>query len=82
MINSLIMDMKLFFICILLTLILCALKLRDQSHELNDIDVWLSRIDVIPKIFANISPPDAHRGIVVASPSHAGPDYYFHWTRE
>src|SRR5688572_27116818 len=32
-------------------------------------------------MFANISPQDL-RGVVLASPSRANPDYYYHWIRD
>jgi glucoamylase len=34
------------------------------------------------RLLQNISPPDAVRGTVIASPSRSNPDYYFHWTRD
>jgi glucoamylase len=34
------------------------------------------------KLMANISPRDAARGAVIASPSRSNPDYYYHWTRD
>ena len=34
------------------------------------------------KLLANISPADAARGIMVASPSRQEPNYYFHWVRD
>lgn len=34
------------------------------------------------KLLANISPADAHKGVVIASPSRHEPDYYFHWVRD
>lgn len=34
------------------------------------------------KALANISPADGQPGAVLASPSRADPDYYFHWVRD
>lgn len=34
------------------------------------------------KLLANVSVPGAQLGSVIASPSRADPDYYFHWTRD
>src|SRR4051812_28414606 len=33
-------------------------------------------------LLANISPAGTARGAVVASPSRAAPDYYYHWIRD
>lgn len=34
------------------------------------------------KIFEALSQPDTARGVVIASPSKAYPDYYYHWVRD
>lgn len=34
------------------------------------------------KLYKNISPKDATAGAVIASPSRANPDYYYHWVRD
>lgn len=36
----------------------------------------------VDKIFQSMSFPDTARGVVVASPSKAHPDYYYHWVRD
>lgn len=36
----------------------------------------------IERMFLNISPPDAMKGVVIASPSRYSPDYRYHWTRD
>ena len=33
-------------------------------------------------LYKNISPSDATAGAVIASPSRANPDYYYHWVRD
>ncbi|OUR94107.1 hypothetical protein A9Q84_17505 [Halobacteriovorax marinus] len=37
---------------------------------------------LVDKLMDNISPSDAVRGIVVASPSKEEPNYYYHWVRD
>ncbi len=49
-----------------------------------DLDTWVqseSRI-ATNKLLANISPAGTLPGTIVASPSRANPDYYFHWIRD
>lgn len=45
---------------------------------------WLEeeRPLAVKKLMANISPSGTTRGTVIASPSRANPDYFFHWTRD
>jgi glucoamylase len=48
------------------------------------IEEWLARQNAYSKIalLKNISPLDGARGAVMASPSRANPDYYYHWIRD
>src|SRR3990172_1132549 len=34
------------------------------------------------RLMRNVSPPGTSPGVVVASPSKADPDYFFHWVRD
>lgn len=36
----------------------------------------------VQRMFENISPPGTRPGVVVASPSRSGPNYFRHWTRD
>ena len=36
----------------------------------------------VDAIIANVDPPSAPPGFVLASPSKTDPNYYFHWTRD
>ena len=78
-----------FLILVFLTALLITKKswlpsvpLQDLSLHFNDIDYWLMNITILPKLLSNISPLDALKGTVVASPSRESPNYYYHWIRE
>jgi hypothetical protein len=78
-----------FLFSTVLTLLLITRKswlpstpLEDVPLYLNDIDYWLLNITILPKLLSNISPPDALKGTVIASPSRESPNYYYHWIRE
>lgn len=43
---------------------------------------FLSEKEACQKLLANISPEGTLRGTVIASPSRADPNYYFHWIRD
>lgn len=62
-----------------LAIIFCHSAFSDQS--LSD---WISgqRKIAIHNLMANISPPGAACGAVVASPSKSNPDYFKHWVRD
>ena len=49
-----------------------------------DLHQWLEneRRIACDRLLRNISPSDAARGAVVASPSRNNPDYYYHWIRD
>lgn len=45
---------------------------------------WLKTQNQIShkRLIENISPPEALKGAIIASPSRQDPDYYFHWIRD
>jgi glucoamylase len=47
-------------------------------------DVWRQKQTHVStdKIFESLSQSDTARGVVIASPSKAYPDYYYHWVRD
>lgn len=42
----------------------------------------LNKDQALHHLLDNISPLGTKRGVVIASPQRAAPDYYFHWTRD
>src|SRR4051812_43129280 len=64
-----------------LYLILMSITPASAAVSLDD---WLKNEERISirAVLANISPPDAVRGVVIASPQRENPDYYFHWVRD
>lgn len=55
-----------------------------QSQTTVGFDSWLSsQVEISEtKLLEAISRPDAAPGSVIASPSKANPDYYYHWVRD
>ena len=53
-----------------------AVLLMTQTHTFANLNY------LVNKLMKNISPRDAVRGVVVASPSKVDPNYYFHWVRD
>jgi glucoamylase len=52
--------------------------------KVDDLDEWLATEEniAIRHMLANISPPGATAGAVIASPSRVHPDYFYHWVRD
>ena len=48
------------------------------------LEAWIENETEVAKkkLIKNTSPPDGADGVVVASPSRANPDYYYHWIRD
>lgn len=63
-----------------LTLLFCS----PAFAQYNALPNWIQEQAEVStvRMYWNISPPGAARGIVIASPSRSDPDYYFHWTRD
>lgn len=65
------------------TVILAVPMARAGMQELPFEEYLRRQHDIsLNRLFANISPHDGARGAVIASPSRANPDYYYHWVRD
>ena len=73
--------MKNFFSFFIIFILLLVPKLGGSQESL---DGWIQKESHIAreKLLQNISPSDAVRGVVIASPSKENPNYYYHWVRD
>ncbi len=68
----------------LFLVMICAAPMSKAALRDSSLESWLVTESEIAKtaLWANLSPPAALPGCVIASPSKANPDYFFHWTRD
>jgi glucoamylase len=67
-----------------LILLSSATSFAAPAAPVADLDAWIQSETSVAtaKLLANISPAGTATGAVIASPSRANPDYFYHWIRD
>ncbi len=68
----------------LVRLFVFASLLLSQNLNAETLETWLGSEEKIAiiQMSKNISPEGTRKGVIIASPPHQDPDYYFHWVRD
>jgi glucoamylase len=66
------------------TLMVAPVPRPDEDDAELSLEEWLQQERRIARdrLLRNVSPPDGRPGVILAAPSRANPDYYFHWIRD